>query len=118
MSGGDGSLLERRSSPNCSNLDKKVTANSMSSSKKAPILKRSPKSSLVAKGNCNTPKYTLVVFNMFRVFCKHNLTVSRVKCETWKQETRKVTKLKDKIIICPKKWPKRHGLRRLEAKMK
>ena len=22
---------------------------------------------------CNTPKYTLVVFNMFRVFCKYNL---------------------------------------------
>ena len=27
-------------------------------------------------GNCNTPKYTLVIFDMFRVFCKHNLTVS------------------------------------------
>ena len=26
--------------------------------------------------NCNTPKYTLVVFDMFRVFCKPNLTVS------------------------------------------
>ena len=26
--------------------------------------------------NCNTPKDTLVVFDMFRVFCKHNLTVS------------------------------------------
>ena len=26
--------------------------------------------------NCNTPKYTLVVFDMFRVFCKHNLKVS------------------------------------------
>ena len=26
--------------------------------------------------SCNTPKYTLVVFDMFRVFCKHNLTVS------------------------------------------
>ena len=26
--------------------------------------------------NCNTPKYTLVIFDMFRVFCKHNLTVS------------------------------------------
>ena len=25
---------------------------------------------------CNTPKYTLVVFDMFRAFCKHNLTVS------------------------------------------
>ena len=25
---------------------------------------------------CNTPKYTLVVFNMFRVFCKRNLNVS------------------------------------------
>ena len=25
---------------------------------------------------CNTPKYTLVVFDMFRVFCKHNLNVS------------------------------------------
>ena len=26
--------------------------------------------------NCNTPKYTLVIFDMFRVFCKPNLTVS------------------------------------------
>ena len=26
--------------------------------------------------NYNTPKYTLVVFDMFRVFCKHNLNVS------------------------------------------
>ena len=25
---------------------------------------------------CNTPKYTLVVFDIFRVFCKRNLTVS------------------------------------------
>ena len=33
---------------------------------------------------CNTPKYTLAVFDMFRVFCKHNLKVSRVKYETWK----------------------------------
>ena len=22
---------------------------------------------------CNTPKYTLVVFNMFRVFCRHKM---------------------------------------------
>ena len=27
-------------------------------------------------GKCNTPKYTLVVFDMFRVFCKPNLNVS------------------------------------------
>ena len=27
-------------------------------------------------GSCNIPKYTLVVFDMFRVFCKHNLNVS------------------------------------------
>ena len=33
---------------------------------------------------CNTPKYTLAVFDMFRVFCKRNLNVSSVKCETWK----------------------------------
>ena len=26
--------------------------------------------------NCNTPKYTLVVFNMFRVFCRHKLNFS------------------------------------------
>ena len=25
---------------------------------------------------CNTPKYTLAVFDMFRVFCKRNLNVS------------------------------------------
>ena len=27
----------------------------------------------VASSVCNTPKYTLVVFDMFRVFCGHNL---------------------------------------------
>ena len=26
--------------------------------------------------NCNTPKYTLVVFNVFRVFCGHKLNFS------------------------------------------
>ena len=26
--------------------------------------------------NCNTPKYTLAVFDMCRVFCKRNLNVS------------------------------------------
>ena len=26
--------------------------------------------------NCNTPKYTLVVFNMIRVFCRHKLKFS------------------------------------------
>ena len=26
--------------------------------------------------NCNTPKCTLVVFDIFRVFCKRNLNVS------------------------------------------
>ena len=26
--------------------------------------------------DCNTLKYTLVVFDMFRVFCRHNLNVS------------------------------------------
>ena len=25
---------------------------------------------------CNTPKYTLIVFGMFRVFCRHNLNFS------------------------------------------
>ena len=25
---------------------------------------------------CNAPKYTLTVFDIFRVFCKHNLNVS------------------------------------------
>ena len=25
---------------------------------------------------CNTPKYTLVVFSMFRVFCRYNLKFS------------------------------------------
>ena len=27
-------------------------------------------------GNCNTPKYTLAVSEMFRVFCRHKLNVS------------------------------------------
>ena len=31
---------------------------------------------IISNEGCNTPKYTLVVFDMFRVFCKHNLTVS------------------------------------------
>ena len=26
--------------------------------------------------SCNTPKYTLFVFNMFRVFCRHKLNFS------------------------------------------
>ena len=26
--------------------------------------------------SCNTPKYILVVFNIFRVFCRHNLNFS------------------------------------------
>ena len=26
--------------------------------------------------NCNIPKYTLFVFDIFRIFCKHNLNVS------------------------------------------
>ena len=26
-------------------------------------------------GTCNASKYTLVIFDMFRVFCKHNLNV-------------------------------------------
>ena len=26
--------------------------------------------------NCNTPKYTLVDFDMFRVFCRYNLNFS------------------------------------------
>ena len=29
-----------------------------------------------SSSSCNTPKYTLVVFDKFRVFCKPNLTVS------------------------------------------
>ena len=42
---------------------------------------------------CNTPKCTLVVFDIFRVFCNHHLNVSQVKCETWKRETQKFYKL-------------------------
>ena len=30
----------------------------------------------VGGGVLNTPKYTLAVFDMFSVFCKHNLNVS------------------------------------------
>ena len=58
---------------------------------------------MVESTHCNTPKYTLVIFDMFRVFCKHNLTISRVKCETWKRETRKVTRYKDNFVIGPKR---------------
>ena len=29
---------------------------------------------IISFNNCHAPKYTLVVFDMFRVFCKHNLT--------------------------------------------
>ena len=45
---------------------------------------------------CNTPKYTLAVFDMFRVFCKRNLNVSLVKYETWKRETRNLQDLRIK----------------------
>ena len=31
---------------------------------------------MVADHWCNTPKYTLVIFNMFRVFCRHKLNFS------------------------------------------
>ena len=31
---------------------------------------------ITGKVSCNTPKYTLVVFEVFRVFCKPNLNVS------------------------------------------
>ena len=31
---------------------------------------------LISKLPCNTPKDTLVVFNMFRVFCRHKLKFS------------------------------------------
>ena len=30
----------------------------------------------VNQARCNAPKYTLAVFDMFRVFCNHNLNVS------------------------------------------
>ena len=33
----------------------------------------------------------------------HNLIVSRVKCETLKRETRKVTRLKDNFVISLKR---------------
>ena len=62
---------------------------------------------------CNTPKYTLAVFDMFRVFCKCNLNVSGVKCKTWKRETRKFTRYKDKIVILSKNGLKSHNLKRL-----
>ena len=32
--------------------------------------------SSILGGSYNAPKYTLVVFDMFRVFCKHNLNAS------------------------------------------
>ena len=38
---------------------------------------RESKDSRTPQGTgCNIPKYTLVVFDMFRVFCKHNLNVT------------------------------------------
>ena len=52
---------------------------------------------------------------MFRVFCKSNLTISQVKCETGKRETRKVTKLKDNFVIGPKGL-KSPNVKRFEAK--
>ena len=38
--------------------------------------KKNPKDCMAVQLRCNTPKYTLVVFDMFRVFCKHNLNGS------------------------------------------
>ena len=51
---------------------------------------------------CNTPKCTLVVFDMFRVFCNRNLNVSLIKCETWKRETRKLQDLRIKLQFVQK----------------
>ena len=31
--------------------------------------------------NCNTPKYTLAVFVMFRVFCKHKLNFRKLNAK-------------------------------------
>ena len=31
---------------------------------------------ILGVGECNTPEYTLVVFDMFRVFCRHKLNFS------------------------------------------
>ena len=51
----------------------------------------------------NSYKGGRIVFDMFRVFCKHNLTVSRVKCEKQERETRKFTRLKDNFVIGSKR---------------
>ena len=53
--------------------------------------------------NCNTPKYTLVVFGQFRVFCKLNLNVRELNAKHENERPGEVTKLKDKILICPKR---------------
>ena len=40
---------------------------------------------------CNTPKYTLAVFNMFRVFCKHKLNFRKLN--------EKIKKLRNPEIV-------------------
>ena len=39
-------------------------------------VKETPRLFLKNMVKCNITKYTLVIFDMFRVFCKHNLNVS------------------------------------------
>ena len=41
-----------------------------------PVLTRILPFSILTRILCNTPKYTIVIFDMFRVFCKRKLNVS------------------------------------------
>ena len=53
---------------------------------------------------CNTPKYTLVVFDMFRVLCKHNLNFfCNLNAKHGNSKTRNLYKIQGQICNLPKK---------------
>ena len=62
----------RSSPPSVMKPSLPLVSRSSSSFALEPIIAKPTRGEL----QCNTPKYTLVVFDMFRVFCKHNLIVS------------------------------------------
>ena len=69
-------------------------------------------------GTCNTPKYTLAVFDMFRVFCQHNLNVSLVKCEKWKFRYPEFVQDLRTILSFVKRGHKSHSWQDLRSKWK
>ena len=70
----------------------------------------------LCNGECNTPKYTQVVFDMFRVFCKHNLRFRELNA---KHGNERPGNLQDLMINCnfAKKGNRSHKMKRLWVKI-